>query len=91
MAGVGLGVLMAGSPLTLASVLDHSDVTTLWSILVPKKVNVIVWRSRRDFLPSKLQLSMKRVSMDSLACSPCRFQVEDRDHALFSCPYAQSV
>lgn len=50
-----------------------------------------MWRARRNLNPSKLCLAVHGVPVHPLSCTLCEFYIEDRDHALFSCPYAQSI
>lgn len=63
---------------------DHSAINTLWSKLVPKKVNLFMWRTRRNFIPTRVQLSLRGSSLQS--CS--LIGMEDCGHALLSCPAA---
>lgn len=66
-------------------VIDHCGITTLESPLVPKKVNILMWRARRNFLPTRLQVALRRVSIQSVSCPLCDNRVEDYDHALLPC------
>lgn len=48
------------------------DTSTQWSRLIPHKVNMFVWRMRRNFLPSLVQLAMKGVDVASVMCPSCK-------------------
>ncbi|KAJ9559670.1 hypothetical protein OSB04_004830 [Centaurea solstitialis] len=62
-----------------------SGVKTLWSKLLPKKVNVHMWRARLGRLPSREALDEKGIDVDSLLCPRCGEVVESLDHALVNC------
>nr|GEV92488.1 RNA-directed DNA polymerase, eukaryota, reverse transcriptase zinc-binding domain protein [Tanacetum cinerariifolium] len=45
---------------------------TLWNKLVPKKVNVFVWRARKGRLPVREELNKRGIDLDSLLCALCK-------------------
>ncbi|GJT17104.1 RNA-directed DNA polymerase, eukaryota, reverse transcriptase zinc-binding domain protein [Tanacetum coccineum] len=49
---------------------DHGHVTR-WNNLIPKKINIFIWRALRDRLPSRWNLSRKGIEMNSLNCPIC--------------------
>jgi hypothetical protein len=59
----------------------------VWSLQVPKKIQVFMWRSLKDSLPSKLNLKKKHVVEDP-TCELCGAPTEDILHALWVCPHA---
>lgn len=74
----------------LSSVLDNAvseilQFSPIWSSLVPKKVNIFMWRARRCLLPCKLQLALRGLQIDNLYCPICNSAVEELDHALLAC------
>nr|XP_043618724.1 uncharacterized protein LOC122590597 [Erigeron canadensis] len=58
---------------------------TSWNSLVPKKVNIFVWRLLRDRLPSRLNLNLKGLDIDDISCPLCPYQVESIQHLFSSC------
>lgn len=63
---------------------------TLWSLEVPEKVKMFIWRTCQACLPTAVALQEKRVNIDSI-CSWCRAGVEDTIHVLVECEYAKKV
>nr|GEX28568.1 probable leucine-rich repeat receptor-like protein kinase IMK3 [Tanacetum cinerariifolium] len=49
---------------------------TLWNKLVPKKVNIFVWRARKGRLPVREELNKRGIDLDSLLCALCNDSVE---------------
>nr|GEV50141.1 hypothetical protein [Tanacetum cinerariifolium] len=64
---------------------------TRWVKLVPIKVNIFVWRARRDCLPTRTNLGYRGVDLASLKCPICLDFDEDINHILFRCDVAQNV
>uniref|UniRef100_A0A2N9ETE5 Reverse transcriptase domain-containing protein n=1 Tax=Fagus sylvatica TaxID=28930 RepID=A0A2N9ETE5_FAGSY len=62
----------------------------VWSLQVPKKIQMFMWRSLKDSLPSKLNLKKKHVVQDS-GCDLCGALTEDILHALCFCPHASAA
>ncbi|GJZ39038.1 putative RNA-directed DNA polymerase [Tanacetum coccineum] len=58
----------------------------LWNALVPRKVNICVWRASLNRLPTRLNLSSRGVSLPSHLCTFCETEIEDIGHCLISCP-----
>ncbi|KAJ9535843.1 hypothetical protein OSB04_un001002 [Centaurea solstitialis] len=58
---------------------------TLWCRIVPKKVNIFMWRARIGRLPSREALNDKGIDLDSILCPRCGEEVENLDHALLNC------
>lgn len=80
----------------MASSLDglwglNSDISTLWCKLIPKKINLFLWRARRSFLPCRTQLASKGISLPFLSCPLCAGAVEEIDHVLFRCNFVRQV
>ena len=72
-------------------VLPSHDVPTRWVKVIPIKINVFMWRARRDCLPTRHNLAHKGVSLESLSCPICSSETEDIHHLLFSCSLTQEV
>ena len=62
----------------------------VWSLQVPRKVQMFTWRALKDSLPSKLKLWKRKVVQDPI-CEFCAAQIEDLVHALWDCPSIQSA
>nr|GEX91878.1 RNA-directed DNA polymerase, eukaryota [Tanacetum cinerariifolium] len=69
---------------------SHTEVTR-WVKFIPIKVNIFVWRARRDCLPTRANLVHRRVDLESSNCSVCHDCEEDIQHVLFRCDLAQCV
>lgn len=65
-----------------------SDWRALWSLKVPPKVKVFLWRCCRDCLPTRVRLQRRGVPCRSL-CVCCDRDMETCWHALITCPKAQ--
>ncbi|KAJ9565416.1 hypothetical protein OSB04_001382 [Centaurea solstitialis] len=59
--------------------------------MVPRKVRIHFWRTRMDRVPTKKNLTMKGIHLDSVVCVLCKGQVEDRDHIFATCPKSTEV
>ncbi|GKB65405.1 RNA-directed DNA polymerase, eukaryota, reverse transcriptase zinc-binding domain protein [Tanacetum coccineum] len=55
---------------------------TLWNKLVPKKVNVFVWRALKGRLPVRVELDRRGIDLDSVLCACCNDSVESCTHCL---------
>ena len=64
---------------------------TLWNNLVPKKVNIFVWRARKGRLPVRVELDQRGIDLDSVLCASCNDSVETCAHCLVTCDLAMSV
>nr|GFB23861.1 RNA-directed DNA polymerase, eukaryota, reverse transcriptase zinc-binding domain protein [Tanacetum cinerariifolium] len=64
---------------------------TLWNILVPKKVNIFVWRAIKGRLPVRVELDKRGIDLDSMLCPCCNNSVETCAHCLVTCDLAMSV
>nr|GEV63917.1 hypothetical protein [Tanacetum cinerariifolium] len=69
---------------------SHTEATR-WVKLVPIKVNIFVWRARRDCLPTRTNLEHRGVDLVSSKCPICHDFDEDIKHSLFRCDLAQCV
>lgn len=64
---------------------------TRWLKCIPIKINVFVWRARRDFLPTRVNLSRRGIIVDSISCPLCSASEEDIHHLLFGCDMAKNI
>ncbi|KAJ9538060.1 hypothetical protein OSB04_030793 [Centaurea solstitialis] len=59
--------------------------STLWCKLVPRKINVFIWRLMRGRIPTREVLNNMGIDLDSVLCRRCGEAIENRDHALIGC------
>ncbi|GKA89386.1 RNA-directed DNA polymerase, eukaryota [Tanacetum coccineum] len=72
-------------------ILPSSVVLTRWVKSVPIKINIFMWRARRDCLPTRLNLSHRGVVMETVNCPTCGNCEEDVQHIFFRCDLARDV
>ncbi|GJY96661.1 reverse transcriptase domain, reverse transcriptase zinc-binding domain protein [Tanacetum coccineum] len=70
---------------------DSGGQETLWNKLVPKKVNIFVWRALKGRLPVRVELDRIGIDLDSVLCPSCNNKVETCAHCLTTCGLAMSV
>ncbi|GJV18277.1 RNA-directed DNA polymerase, eukaryota, reverse transcriptase zinc-binding domain protein [Tanacetum coccineum] len=70
---------------------DSGGQETLWNKLVPKKVNIFVWRALKERLPVREELDKRGIDLDSVLCPSCNNVVESCAHCLVTCDIARSV
>lgn len=61
---------------------EHNPIPPVKQRLLPMKVNLFLWRARRDFLPCYLQLAMRGLNISSLLCPLCYADFGSIDHVL---------
>lgn len=77
----------------LRKLIDHAllptvnNIKTKWNALVPKKVNIFIWRLRRDAIPTFINLFAKGIDVDSFRCPQCDHGVEWTGHTFQCCNY----
>ncbi|GJR72697.1 RNA-directed DNA polymerase, eukaryota, reverse transcriptase zinc-binding domain protein [Tanacetum coccineum] len=74
-------------------ILNHENTKdeTRWNRLVPKKVNIFVWRAIKGKLPVRVELDKRGIDLDTILCPCCGDMVESCDHSLILCNMAMSV
>ncbi|CAL1377721.1 unnamed protein product [Linum trigynum] len=75
---------------TLPSHLDSRFWKVLWSLPVPAKLRVFLWRVVRGFLPCLAVLHAKTLC-ESSECPVCSEEIESISHCLFDCRVARGV
>ena len=63
---------------------------TLWKLKVPNKIKVFGWRACRNILPTRVNLSRKRIIEDN-RCEVCKTEPKTEIHALWNCVVAQDI
>ena len=64
----------------------------IWAVKVCNKIKNFIWRACRDILPTKANLTRRKVFIYFYAgCECCEGGVESTDHILLSCAYTDKV
>ncbi|GJT89609.1 reverse transcriptase domain, reverse transcriptase zinc-binding domain protein [Tanacetum coccineum] len=71
--------------------LESGGQETTWNKLVPKKVNIFIWRALKNRLPVREELDRRNIDLDSVICPCCNNSVESCTHSLITCDLAMSV
>ncbi|GJU09232.1 reverse transcriptase domain, reverse transcriptase zinc-binding domain protein [Tanacetum coccineum] len=71
--------------------MDSGGHETLWNKLVPKKVNIFVWRALKGRLPVRVELDRRGIDLDSVLCPSCNDIVETCAHCLVTCDLAMNI
>ncbi|GKE03417.1 RNA-directed DNA polymerase, eukaryota, partial [Tanacetum coccineum] len=64
---------------------------TRWIKVVPRKINILAWKIRFDFLPTRLNLSRRGVEIQSIICPTCNKEVESTSRVFFSCSLVRDI
>ncbi|XP_071695542.1 uncharacterized protein [Rutidosis leptorrhynchoides] len=82
----------------LASMIDSKILTsngshqsTFRNNLVPKTIEIFVWRALKKGLPVLLELDKRGIDLHSVCCPLCDDDLESVDHTLIFCKYALDV
>ncbi|XP_071695660.1 uncharacterized protein [Rutidosis leptorrhynchoides] len=70
---------------------SDSNCETLHNKLVPKKVEVFVWRARKTRLPVLFELDKRGVDLNLVCCPLCDDDIESVNHSLIHCKHAFEV
>ncbi|GJX96018.1 ribonuclease H-like domain-containing protein [Tanacetum coccineum] len=70
---------------------ENRDQETIWNKLVPKKVNIFIWRALKGRLPVCVKLDRRCIDLDSVLCPSCNNCVESCAHRLVTCDLAMGV
>ncbi|KAL4588235.1 hypothetical protein LXL04_001117 [Taraxacum kok-saghyz] len=76
---------------TVRSNLIIYETATRWNRLIPRKVNIMIWRANRDRLPNRLNLHQKGIETLSVLCPICGNYPETLDHLFLKCEVASST
>nr|GEY35892.1 RNA-directed DNA polymerase, eukaryota, reverse transcriptase zinc-binding domain protein [Tanacetum cinerariifolium] len=64
---------------------------TCWNRSLPIKVNVFLWRLKRNNLSSRVNLDRRGIEISSLLCPLCLGDFEMVNHSLFNCDMAKGL
>ncbi|GJX83447.1 RNA-directed DNA polymerase, eukaryota [Tanacetum coccineum] len=64
---------------------------TRWNNVLPRKVNIFVWRFLLDRVPRRLNLSSRGLEITSILCLVCNLSVESSSHLFFMCELASRI
>ncbi|XP_071727135.1 uncharacterized protein [Rutidosis leptorrhynchoides] len=64
---------------------------TLRNKLVPKKVEVFIWRVQNKRLPVKLELDKRGLDLHSVRCPNCDDDLESLEHAHVECKHVKEI
>ena len=62
----------------------------LWSILTPRKIQLFLWKTAHDILPTNKNLFSRGIS-SSYSCGVCHEDPESIQHLLWECKFAREV
>nr|GFA99981.1 reverse transcriptase domain, reverse transcriptase zinc-binding domain protein [Tanacetum cinerariifolium] len=62
--------------------LPEQGPATRWCNIIPKKINIFVWRALRDRLPTRWNLSRKGIELNSLNYPICDTRIESTFHTI---------
>nr|GEY66983.1 probable serine/threonine-protein kinase WNK9 [Tanacetum cinerariifolium] len=74
-----------------AKLLPSLVLSTSWDKLLPRKVNIFIWRLSLDRLPHRLNLSSCGIDILKISCCSCNGNVESSNHIFFVCDIAMEV
>ncbi|GKA61897.1 RNA-directed DNA polymerase, eukaryota [Tanacetum coccineum] len=64
---------------------------TRWNRFLPKKINIFIWRTLQDRLPSRWNLSRRGIEVASITCPICDNGIDTSYHSLWVCSLATTV
>ncbi|XP_071727011.1 uncharacterized protein [Rutidosis leptorrhynchoides] len=83
---------------TLASIIDSkllsigpNSFESLRNKLVPKKVEIFIWRLRKRRLPILPELDKRGIDLHSVLCPLCNDETESLDHVFFLCKHVYDI
>ncbi|GKE01179.1 RNA-directed DNA polymerase, eukaryota [Tanacetum coccineum] len=65
--------------------------STSWVKIIPRKVNIFMWRLSLYRLPHRLNLSLRGMDIPAISCSSCNAKVESVNHIFFECIIASDL
>ncbi|XP_071687589.1 uncharacterized protein [Rutidosis leptorrhynchoides] len=68
-----------------------SNCGTLHNPLVPKKVEIFVWRVLKNRIPVRIELDKRGMDLHSVRCPLCDDALESVDHSLILCKHVRDI
>ncbi|XP_071690820.1 uncharacterized protein [Rutidosis leptorrhynchoides] len=68
-----------------------NSIESLRNGLVPKKVEVFIWRARLGRIPVRFELDKRGIDLNSVRCPICDGDIETVKHIFFSCQVAKDI
>ncbi|PWA39473.1 reverse transcriptase domain, Reverse transcriptase zinc-binding domain protein [Artemisia annua] len=65
--------------------------THAWNPLIPRKVNIFVWRAVLDRLPVLTKIDTRGIDIPTVLCPLCEEVPESLDHILIACPKVKLI
>ncbi|GJR95442.1 MAK10-like protein [Tanacetum coccineum] len=62
-----------------------------WDKIIPRKINIFMWRLSLDRLTHRLNLSLRGMDIPAISCSSCNANVESANHIFFECIIASDL
>ncbi|XP_071738837.1 uncharacterized protein [Rutidosis leptorrhynchoides] len=85
---------MGNNGMTYAKVLtppNQAPNKTLRNNLLPRKIEICVWRALKKRLPVWIELDKRGIDLHSVRCPICDNDLESVDHTLFNCSFAIDI
>ncbi|XP_071688385.1 uncharacterized protein [Rutidosis leptorrhynchoides] len=70
---------------------DNSNNATLRNSLLPQKIEIFIWRTKRKRIPTRVELDKMGVDLDTMLCPMCNDTIETVDHAILECKFAKEI
>ncbi|GJV26893.1 RNA-directed DNA polymerase, eukaryota, reverse transcriptase zinc-binding domain protein [Tanacetum coccineum] len=68
--------------------LPSAQLSTRWNKLVPRKVNILIWRVLLDRIPTRLNLYNRDIDTPDILCLICKLHTEHSTHLFIGCEVA---
>ncbi|GKF27169.1 RNA-directed DNA polymerase, eukaryota, reverse transcriptase zinc-binding domain protein, partial [Tanacetum coccineum] len=62
-----------------------------WRKIVPIKVNILAWKIKLNFLPSRLNLSRRGLDIPTIMCPICEKYAESTNHIFYDCYMVRDI
>lgn len=58
------------------SILPNASIDTRWNSFLPRKVNIMIWHTSLDKIPTRMNLENWDIDVPSILCHICALEVE---------------
>ncbi|KAL4592856.1 hypothetical protein LXL04_005863 [Taraxacum kok-saghyz] len=72
-------------------ILPEGVISTRWCKVVPRKMNIFIWKLRLNILPTRFNLSGRGLDIPSIMCPLCGSEPETVDHLFWRCGVARDI